>query len=62
MPDWITNATECAKALKAADREYFAARAAAERLPLADKIEAYRLAKEVLVFEYKRIIQAHRMQ
>lgn len=45
-PSWISNDPVATKALKAADRAYDKARTAAANLPLADKIEAYRAARE----------------
>jgi hypothetical protein len=44
--DWLTNDLQAAEALRAADRQWEAARKAAENLPLAEKIEAYRAAKD----------------
>ena len=46
MADWTTNDPEAAKALKDADRRYDAARRKASALPLAEKIEALRKARE----------------
>jgi hypothetical protein len=44
-PAWITNDPKAVKALKAADRAYDRARAAAVDLPFDQKIEAYRAAR-----------------
>ena len=44
--DWLTNDLQAAEALRAADRQWEAARKAVENLPLAEKIEAYRAAKD----------------
>ncbi len=43
---WMTNDLKAADALRAADAAWEAARKAAENLPLAEKIEAYRAAKD----------------
>jgi hypothetical protein len=45
-PFWLTNDPEAAEALRKADRDWEAARAAGANLPLAEKIEAYRKAKD----------------
>ncbi len=44
-PSWISNDPQAIKALRAADRAYEKAQAAAANLPLAEKIEAYRAAR-----------------
>jgi hypothetical protein len=44
--NWLTNSPEAAKALSEADSAYDAARKAGQGLPLAEKISAYRKAKE----------------
>ena len=44
--NWLTNDPQAAAALAKADREWEAARKAAEGLPLAEKVEAYRKAKD----------------
>ena len=44
--DWLTNHPEAARALRKADQEWEAARKVAESLPLAEKVEAYRKAKD----------------
>lgn len=42
---WITNSPDDAEKLKAADAAWQAARNAAQHLPLAEKVAAYRKAK-----------------
>jgi hypothetical protein len=49
---WLTNSPEAAELLRQADARYAATRQAAEHLPLAAKIEAYRAAKERRVADY----------
>jgi hypothetical protein len=49
---WLTNNPEAAELLRQADARYGATRQAAEHLPLAAKIEAYRAAKERRVADY----------
>lgn len=46
MIRWLTNDPEVAHRLRAADAAHEAARAAARHLPLAEKIAAYRQARE----------------
>ncbi len=46
MDGWLTNDPEAAAKLAAADRQWEADRKAAESLPLAEKVEAYRRAKD----------------
>lgn len=45
-PRWITNNPVAAKALTAADLAYERERAAARDLPLAEKVAAYKAAKD----------------
>lgn len=47
MDGWITNDLEVAATLRSIDDNYKAARAAAVNLPLLEKVEAYRKAREV---------------
>jgi len=54
-PHWITNDPAAAKALKAADKAHDKARAFAAHLPLADKIIAYREAKEARAAAYDKL-------
>lgn len=44
--DWLTNNPDAAEALRRTDAEWEAAHKAAENLPLAEKIIAYRNAKD----------------
>ena len=55
--EWMTNDPESAKAFIAADKAYDAAREAAKGLPLAEKIIAYREAKEARQAAYKAIME-----
>jgi hypothetical protein len=55
-PAWITNDPAAAKALRAADRAYDKARAAASGLPLAEKLEAYRAARAARQRAYNDLI------
>ncbi len=54
-PHWITNDPAAAKALKAADKAHDKARALAANLPLADKIIAYRAAKDARAAAYDKL-------
>ena len=49
---WITNNASAAKALRNADKAHEAARQAAQNIPLADKINAYRAAKAAWLAAY----------
>jgi hypothetical protein len=57
-PGWLTNDPEAAKKLRKIDAEYERARAAASGLPLAEKVEAYRKAKEVRQKAYDQLHSA----
>ena len=52
---WLTNCPEAAEALCKADANYAAARKAGAGLPLAEKIAAYRKAKEDREEAYRRV-------
>jgi hypothetical protein len=52
---WLTNDPEAAKKIIKADKDYAKARAAAVDFPLAEKIEAYRVAKEAREIAYKAV-------
>ena len=52
---WVTNIPAVAKKLRAADRAYAAAREKAKDLPLAEKVYAYRVAKENLELTYSKV-------
>lgn len=54
MIAWLTNDPIAAKQLKAIDRAFNKARAAAQDLPLQQKFEAYRAAKLIRDGAYKR--------
>lgn len=54
-PTWITNIPSVAKKLRAADRAYEAARAAAINLPLAEKVHAYQMAREARALAYSKV-------
>ena len=54
-PYWLTNCPEAAEALRKADADYAAARKAGEGLMLADKIVAYREAKEARDEAYRLV-------
>ena len=55
--DWITNDTESARKLNRADIEYVKARSKSMGLALADKVIAFRLAKEVRDNTYQSILK-----
>ncbi len=55
--EWLTNDPESAKAFIAADKAHDVAREAAKGLPLAQKIEAYRAAKEARRLAYAEIMK-----
>ena len=49
---WLTNNPDAARELSLADARYDAARRAAEHLPLAAKVAAYRAAKDRRTADY----------
>ena len=53
--NWLTNNPEAAEALRKADATWEAARKAAEHLPLAEKVEAYRQAKDARRIAYDAV-------
>jgi hypothetical protein len=52
---WLTNDPEAARALRAADKAHDKARAKAINLPLAEKVKAYRQAKDIKIAAYAAI-------
>jgi hypothetical protein len=55
-PSWISNDPNAVKVLKAADRAYEKSRADAAGIPLAEKIEAYRVARCVRQAAYNDLM------
>jgi hypothetical protein len=53
--DWLTNSPAAAAALRCADKRFHDARIAAADLPLADKIIAFRAARERAEQDYRLV-------